>query len=103
MTVGETYFENNVPHPLNERIKIEIDGLALLVRHPSVINVAESVAGFDHDHFEAIVPTPTGAKAFVIDMSHVAGSEGPLRFTSIENFWREGRKVKVTCDRLTRP
>ncbi|HEX4922942.1 MAG TPA: hypothetical protein VFV50_02615 [Bdellovibrionales bacterium] len=97
MTVGETYFENNVKHPLNERIKIQVDGNAFLVGHPPVVDMAQTLAFFNHDLFQGVLPTATGAKALVIEMSHEEGREGSKAFMLIENKWKTGEKAAIRC------
>jgi hypothetical protein len=100
MEAGVTYFENNAHHPLNERIKITVDGTEFVVGHPPVIDADNAVAYFNHDLFQGIVPTSTGAKALVVDMIHSENKEGPVRFTLIENFWKTGKKTSVVCESL---
>lgn len=100
MEAGATYFENNEHHPLNERIKIVVDGTEFLVGHPPVVDAETAVAYFNHDLFQGIVPTSTGAKALVVDMIHTEEKEGPVRFTLIENFWKTGKKTSVVCENL---
>ena len=101
MEAGITYFENNAHHPLNERIKIVVDGTEFTVGHPPVVDAENAIAYFNHDLFQGIVPTSTGAKALVVDMIHSEEKEGPVRFTLIENFWKAGKKTSVVCENLT--
>lgn len=97
---GPTYFEKNTPHPLNERIAITIDGKTFVVGHPPVVNAKEAVAFFDHDHFQGILPTPTGAEAVEIEMVHSAEYEGPKSLTWIGNEWREQKRASFRCENL---
>lgn len=100
MVAGVTYFENNAHHPLNERIKVTVDGVDFLVGHPPVVDAENAVAYFNHDLFQGILPTNTGAKALVIDVVHSETKEGPDRFTLIENFWKTGKKTSFICQNL---
>ncbi|RYZ75277.1 MAG: hypothetical protein EOP05_08245 [Proteobacteria bacterium] len=100
MVAGVTYFENNAHHPLNERIKITVDGTEFTVGHPPIIDADSDVVFFNHDLFQGIVPTATGAKALIVDMIHSEEKEGPVRFKVIENFWKTGKKESVVCEAL---
>ncbi len=98
MTAGKQYFENNTPHPLYERIPVTVGGAAFNVGHPPVINAKDAIVFFNHDLFQGILPTSTGAKALEIEMVHSAEFEGPKSFTLIENFWRANRKESYKCN-----
>lgn len=100
MVAGETYFEKNTPHPLNERIKITVDGTEFIVGHPPIINAKEAVVFFNHDVFQGLSPTSSGAKAIEIEMEHTEQFEGPKSFTFIENAWRAKTRVTYTCSNL---
>lgn len=100
MTVGRTSFENNLQHPLNERIEISIDGVAFLVRHPATINSAQGAVGFNHDLFQGLVATTDGAKAVEIEMVHEAGAEGPKAFVMMTDSWRSRQRASYRCQSL---
>lgn len=97
MTVVRQYFENNKPHPLNERIEIQIAGETFKVGHPPVISAKDFVVSYNHDMFQGLVPTDTGAKAVEITMVHTPEFEGPSDFNLIENKWRSGEKAGLKC------
>ncbi len=97
MLAKETYFENNARHPLNERIKITVNGSEFTVAHPPIIDAAKAIAFFNHDAFHGVLPTEGGARALVITMTHDQGKEGPVSFTLIENQWRERKKESLVC------
>lgn len=97
MTVGNTYFDKNVRHPLNERIDITVNGDAFTVQHPPVISVTNKSAFFDHDHFHGVLPTSTGAKALVIDMAHTDQFEGPVSFHLIIHAYKANSRQLLTC------
>jgi hypothetical protein len=103
MSAGATYFENNVRHPLNERIDVSAGGADFKVGHPPIVDAGQSVAFFNHDLFQGVLPTSTGAQALVIEMSHEANgerAEGPRSFTLIENHWKSGEKSALVCGSL---
>lgn len=107
MTVGTAYFENNLPHPLNERIPVTNAGKTIVVHHPSKMDVATATVTFNHDLFQGILATTTGARAIEIEMVHTPQFEGPKAFTLMEDFWQARRQVSYRCDNLkhvaTRP
>lgn len=100
MHAGVTYFEKNMPHPLNERIQITVGADVFVVGHPPVVNAAEGTAFFNHDVFQGVLPVASGARAIEIEMVHTDAFEGPARFTWIENNWRTREKSVYTCTNL---
>ena len=99
-TAGVTTFENDMRHPLNERIEIKVGDNTFKVGHPAVIDVPTKTASFNHDFFHGVLPTATGAKALVITMVHSQQFEGPSEFVLIENAWRTKEKTALTCSGL---
>ena len=97
MSVGKTYFENNIHHPLNERIEITINGDSFVVYHPPVVSVDEKMAYFNHDQFQGVLATDVGAKAVVIKMEHTATSEGPVEFSLITHEYSGDQRQILTC------
>ncbi len=97
MEVGAQTFENNLKHPLNERIQIKIGSTDYSVRHPYSINAATGEVGFNHDLFEAVAPTKTGSYALVIQMAHTDEFEGPTSFDVMEHNWKSGAIEVVHC------
>lgn len=100
MVAGETYFEKETPHPLNERISIRVGEDAFVVGHPPVFQPKDSFVYFNHDVFQGILPTATGAKAIEIEMVHTKDKEGPVSFTFVENQWRAKVRSSYTCSGL---
>lgn len=100
MEAGVTYFENNAHHPLNERIKITVDGTEFTVGHPPIVDAQNEIVFFNHDMFQGVSPTSTGAKALQVEMIHTEEKEGAVSFTLIENFWKTGKKTSVVCESL---
>lgn len=97
---GAQTFENNLPHPLNERIEVTVNGDKFVVHHPAVIDIAANKVHFNHDLFEGVLATPVGAKALIVTMVHTADFEGPSDFTLIENNWKTGEKKTLVCKGL---
>lgn len=100
MDVGDQFFVDNKPHPLNERINITIGQIDYVVQHPHSINITDGTVGFNHDLFEGVVATATGAYALQIRMIHSEAFEGPESFSVMEDNWKTGFKELVTCNSL---
>jgi hypothetical protein len=66
--------------------------------HPPVVDVATSKAHFNHDIFQAVLATDTGARALVIEMDHV--QHGPLSFVLIGHAWKDDVRVARKCTGL---
>lgn len=100
--VEKRYFENNLQHPLNERIALKVGQVSFIVQHPPVIDVASAFAAYNHDMFQAINATPVGAQALVIVMKHPTrgGDEVPGEFHFINHEYKANKKEKVTCANL---
>ncbi|MCB0371050.1 MAG: hypothetical protein KDD45_16915 [Bdellovibrionales bacterium] len=101
-TVEKRYFENNLQHPLNERIAVKVGSIAFTLQHPPVIDVASSYAAYNHDMFQAINATSVGAQALVILMKHPSrgGDEIPGEFHFINHEYKANKKEKVSCFNL---
>lgn len=98
------YFEGNVSHPLNERIVIQAGNAEFTVGHPPVIQIATDTAFFNHDAFQGVLPTQTGARALVIEMNHSrARAEGPTAFHVIDHQWKTDVRQAIHCSGLTGP
>lgn len=100
MVASATFFDGGMKHPLNERIKIQVGKEEYSVGHPALVNAAESLASFNHDLFQGVLPTVNGANALVIEMVHTETQEGPIAFTHIVNNWKTGEKVAHKCSDL---
>ncbi len=100
MEVGAQTFENNLPNPLNERIAVTIGSTTYSVRHPYSINPVDGRISFNHDLFEGVVATETGAYALQIKMLHTDNYEGPESLSVMEDNWKTGMKEVVNCNQL---
>lgn len=99
-SAGSQTFENNVPHPLNERFAITVSGDNFQVYHPRAIDAATSTVSFNHEILESVLPFNAGSKALVIEMMHSESFEGPTAFTWIMDNWKTGEKAKIVCTSL---
>ncbi len=100
MDAGLQTFEGGLRHPLAERIEIKIGNTNYTVRHPYSMDVATGKISFNHDLFEGVVPTATGAFALQIKMIHSADFEGPGSFSVMEHNWKTGAVELVQCNEL---
>jgi len=95
-------FENNQRHPINERVEVVENGTRTwTLRHPTVITTADSSVGASSETLEAAVGISGGAEAFVVEMSHEQGKEGPTAFHSIHHDYRDAaRTTHLACTGL---
>lgn len=101
MQVGAQTFVTGMAHPLNERIEVTIDGNNFSLQHPPVVSVEKSIVKFNHDLFESVLATKTGAAAVIIKMSHAEGFEGPTEWTTLNHTWSEEKAVTKVCSQLS--
>lgn len=97
MLAGKTFFDKNMPHPLNERVELTVNGELFIVQHPPVISVENMTAFFDHDHFQGVLATKTGAKALVVKMEHSDSFEGPSEFHLITHEYKNNVRSVINC------
>ena len=97
MVAGKTFFEGGVKHPLNERISISVNGDTLIVGHPPVVDSNTGVVKFNHDLFQRVIATKTGARALEIVMEHSDTFEGPRSFTWMDDSWTEKKRSSIKC------
>lgn len=100
MDAGEQSFVDGIHHPLNERIQIKVGAIDYVVRHPYLIDTQTGTIDFNHDLFEGVFATPTGAYAIQIKMLHSPNFEGPESFSVMEHNWKTGFKELVVCQAL---
>lgn len=100
MDAGKQSFEGGLRHPLAERIEIKIGTTTYSVQHPRAIDAITGQVSFNHDLFEGVVPTATGAFAVQIKMVHTEEFEGPASFSVMEHNWKTGAVELVQCNDL---
>lgn len=97
---GDQSFVDDIHHPLNERIQIQVGQINYVVHHPYSIDVTNGRVDFNHDLFEGVVATATGAFAIQIKMIHSEAFEGPESFSVMEDNWKTGENELVVCKDL---
>jgi hypothetical protein len=107
-TVGKMWFENNLPHPLTERLEVTlvkfqeatVDTVWAL-GHPPIIDTDNGKNRFNHDIFQQIVPNKTGATSLtVIKGEEKEEEEGgkPVGIIFVnDNYKNAAASQKLTC------
>ena len=98
--VVDTYYENNTPHPLNERARVQVAGEIFVLGHPPVVDTTQALAFFNHDVLQGVNAIAKGARAVVVEMSHVPGSEGPRAFSVLNHEWKADARSILRCESL---
>lgn len=106
-TIGEVWFENDMHHPLNERLPVShiafngknADGVIWNLGHPPVVNTEAGLNRFNHDIFQQIVPNKTGAASVtVIKRDEASEDTSPVAIIYIEDNYRsKADSKKMTC------
>lgn len=106
-TVHEDWFEDNMPHPLTERLPVSAIKLANVTTseviwnlgHPPVVNIESGLNRFNHDIFQQIVPNSTGATSVtLIKSEEKEEAQKPIGIIYIEdNYKNKNESKKVTC------
>lgn len=104
--VHEEKFENNQPHPLNERIPVDgiyFEAMALTdlwnLGHPPVVDIVKGQARFNHDLFQLVLPTTNGADSLtLIKADEGSESHAPKALIFIrDNYRQSALSKKWTC------
>ena len=108
-TVGEQWFVDQKPHPLNERIpvlNIELPGSPALtgitwdVFHPPVVNSERGQVRFNHDLFHGVAATEFGAVSVVL-VKGATEEAPPQKLIYIEDNYRDSKKsIQTECTGL---
>lgn len=105
--VGEVWFEDNMPHPLTERLPVSeitfagIYPAAVIwnLGHPPVVNTEAGLNRFNHDIFQQIVPTTTGATSVtLLKAEEKEEAQKPVGIIYVEdNYRHKEQSKKGTC------
>lgn len=103
--VKNVYYLNNQAHPLNERVDVEVQGVALTLQHPPIISSEKKMAYFNHDMFNGILPTQQGAVGFEMKISHAAVRTTrdvaiPTEFHLIQHVYQGDKRSSLVCTQL---
>lgn len=90
-------FQNNIKHPLNERVEVVFGERSYFLSHPGQTDVATGQVGFNHDILQAISAMNTGAESITLLMSHEEGKEGPTELVYSRHDWKTNTVEKQSC------
>jgi hypothetical protein len=101
--VNKVYFLNNQAHPLNERVDVEAQGVAITIQHPPIISSEKKMAYFNHDMFQGIIATQTGGMALELKVGHARSTRDvaiPTEFHLIQHVYKNDQRSSLVCTRL---
>lgn len=102
ISVVSVGFENDMRHPLNERVTVVLSGQEWKLAHPSEINESKGKVRFNHNSFLGITPTKTGAMFLRLNIDHDAEPHAPTSYTYVnDNYRDESKSVVMNCTGLT--
>ncbi len=108
-TVLDMWFEDNMHHPLTERLPVtdltftgvEVEALIWNLGHPPVVNTERGLNRYNHGLFQQIVPTKVGAASVTLlkkDDKESDDDGKPVGVIYIEDNYRtKAESKKVTC------
>jgi hypothetical protein len=102
MKVVENYFDG-APHPLTERIRIEVGNQTFRVGHPPVLDPTRKFVRFDHNQFQGINPQTWGATALIIQVHHIQSREDGAQaesFTLLSDAYEMPTRSSLECGGL---
>lgn len=103
ISVVSVGFENNMPHPLNERVTVILNGQEWKLGHPAEVNEEASKVRFNHNSFRGITPTKVGAQFLRLNIDHDAEPHAPTSYTFVNDNYRDDVKSgTITCTGLKR-
>lgn len=101
--VLKVYFHNNAAHPLNERVDVLAQGMALTLQHPPIINAEKKMAHFNHDMFQGIIATQQGGMAVELRVTHARNTRDvaiPTEFHLINHIYKNDVRSSLVCNQL---
>ncbi|MBL7543458.1 MAG: hypothetical protein JNL11_06555 [Bdellovibrionaceae bacterium] len=102
--IKSVYYLNNQAHPLNERVDIEVNGVAMTIQHPPIISSEKKMAYFNHDMFQGIIPTQAGGMALELKVTHATRATHdeafPTEFHLIQHVYKNDQRSSLVCVRL---
>ena len=103
---GEMWFENNMQHPLTERLPLTnisfkgkfVSELTWNLGHPPVVNTESGLNRYNHDLFQQIIPNATGASSVTLIKGDDEAEGKPIGIIYIEdNYRKKDESRKLTC------
>lgn len=97
-------FEDNIKHPLNERVAIRFEETGFTLRHAPTIDLNRSKVTFEGDRLTGVKGSAEWTLAFSITMVHDEKNDGPSDFTLIKQNNKDSTKTeKFYCKGLVAP
>lgn len=84
-------FQNDMKHPLNERVEVIFQNRTHFLRHPETVDMQTGAIGFNHDLLQETVATSSGAESITLMMSHEVGKEGPVELVISTHNWKTNK------------
>lgn len=103
--IGDTWFDDEIEHPLTERVpltKIKFMGLKpkydlWQMGHPAVVSVESTKVGYNHNIFQDVIPTFTGAASVTLFKTE-GKSARPVALVYMEDHYKNTENAKkATC------
>lgn len=103
--IGDTWFDDEYEHPLTERVtltKIKFTGLKpkydmWQMAHPAVVSVETGRVGFNHDIFQDVIPTFTGAASVTLYKTDTKPAR-PVSLVYLEDHYKNSDlSKKMVC------
>ncbi|MCC7440437.1 MAG: hypothetical protein IT285_02320 [Bdellovibrionales bacterium] len=96
------WHENDLHHGLNHRGEIRAAGYTMIVSHPPVVDLEAGTVRMDHDHLVGVTGITKAGVAFVIEMDHSPGNDGPKSFTVLkDDYMNSALSTRSSCGSLT--
>ena len=103
--IGDTWFADEIEHPLTERLPItdlKLSGLKpkydmWQLGHPPIVNLDTGRVGYNHDLFQDIIPTFSGAASVTLYKTETKPAKPTVLIYIEDHYKNPERAKKVTC------
>lgn len=106
-TVGDSWFEDNVAHALNERLPVShiafnekfVDEVIWNLAHPPVVSLDFGTNRINHNLFQQIIPSKSGAVSVTLLINdEKRGEQPPYGIVYInDNYRSQSQSSKMAC------
>jgi hypothetical protein len=95
-------FPSGVRHPLNERVRVVVNGVEWVLSHAPSVSEAPLSVQWDSSHLTGAQGTREGAFFLSLEIDHTEGHEGPSQFVLTEDYRDAGTQDRMsTCQGLS--
>ncbi len=103
--IGDTWFADEYEHPLTERVpvvKLKFSGMKpqydmWQMGHPSIVDIASVKVGFNHDLFQDVIPTFTGAASVTLFKTDTKPAKPTSLVYMEEHYKNSDLSKKIVC------